>query len=166
MAMTDRASVAERWLREGEPTASSTVAELWQWLAGRTKADVEPMLLGSLGTSPKRSGGLLTRHDQETVTEWLPLIVGLLDHQPRAASSGRHAAARQGEHEPPITGERRGMAGCRAGQAAATLVLAVLRGLLLDLSATGDRPRAQHAFDLFDTVIGPIVESCDPGPQP
>jgi hypothetical protein len=39
------------------------------------------------------------------------------------------------------------------------LALAVLHGLLLDLLATGDRARVQHAFDLFGTALDAIVES-------
>lgn len=37
----------------------------------------------------------------------------------------------------------------------ATLVLAVVRGLLMDLEATGDVPRAGRAFDEFLALLGP-----------
>ena len=44
----------------------------------------------------------------------------------------------------------------------ATLVLAVIRGLLMDLDATGDATRADQAFDHFMTTLGNLP---DPSPR-
>jgi hypothetical protein len=41
-----------------------------------------------------------------------------------------------------------------AGAEHATLELAVLRGLLLDLLTTGERQRVQSALTLFSSLIG------------
>ena len=40
----------------------------------------------------------------------------------------------------------------------ATLVLAVVRGLLMDIIATGDRPRTDRAFDEFLAALALVVE--------
>ena len=47
-----------------------------------------------------------------------------------------------------------------AARADARLALAVVRGLLLDLLATGDREGVQHAFEQF---VGLVVRSTSPG---
>jgi hypothetical protein len=39
----------------------------------------------------------------------------------------------------------------------ATLVLAVVRGLIMDLEATGDASRADQAFDDFLATLAPIT---------
>jgi AcrR family transcriptional regulator len=41
----------------------------------------------------------------------------------------------------------------------ATLVLAVIRGLILDIEATGDVPRADQAFDDFLTALAALMQS-------
>jgi hypothetical protein len=43
------------------------------------------------------------------------------------------------------------------------LVLAVLRGLLLDLLAAGDHARVQRAFDMFASVLEAISDAAPDG---
>jgi hypothetical protein len=47
------------------------------------------------------------------------------------------------------------LAGATTRAATATLVWAALRGLLLDLLATGDRDRVESAFELLDRLLRP-----------
>jgi hypothetical protein len=54
-----------------------------------------------------------------------------------ATARGRHA-----KHRPPEVG---------------TLVLAVVRGLIMDIEATGDAPRADRAFDDFLAALTTVT---------
>ena len=67
------------------------------------------------------------RFARETVTDWLALL---------------------GEHQPPA---RRASP---AGEAERTLLLAVLRGALLDVLATGDTERAGRAVEQHLAALG------------
>jgi hypothetical protein len=134
--------------------------QLWHWLADPGQADVAREFFESCGRSLRCKDGPEARFAPDSVTEWLPLIGCLLVHQPEADRRGKHAA-RHGGREAASSDERHAAADDSSRQAAAALVLAVLHGLLLDLLATGDRVRVQHALDLFGTVLDAIVESFD-----
>lgn len=69
--------------------------------------------------------GTYSRRGQAMVTEWLDQFGAALSGTPTAA----------------------------ADPASATLVIAVLRGLLLDLLSTGDQERTDRALDLFTQLI-------------
>jgi hypothetical protein len=86
------------------------------------------------------------------------LIARLLDHEPKVVSRGRHAAV---SHETPAAASKQDPrdAGRGGGQSAPTLVLAVVRGLLLDLLTTGDCARVQQAFDMFASVLTAINDA-------
>ncbi|MFC6880823.1 MULTISPECIES: TetR/AcrR family transcriptional regulator [Actinomadura] len=43
-----------------------------------------------------------------------------------------------------------------------TLVLAVVRGLIMDIEATGDTPRADQAFDHFLAALAPLTQDSAP----
>jgi hypothetical protein len=50
---------------------------------------------------------------------------------------------------------------------AATLVVAVVRGLLLDRLATGEADRVDGAFERFAELVGPVFDpTCTPGASP
>jgi hypothetical protein len=160
MSEAEQVTLAGRWLSEDQQPRSRSVRQLWQWLADPGQADVERVFFESCGRSLRCKDGPQARFARDSVTEWLPLIVYLLVHQPRAGSRGRHAA-RHGGREAASNDERHEVADSSSRQAAAALVLAVLHGLLLDLLATGDRARVQHAFELFGPALDAIVESSD-----
>ena len=163
MSATEQVSLAERWLSGSELPCSGSVRQLWRWLADPAQTDAERALFESCGRSLKRSEGGAARCAQDRVTDWLPLIICLLDHRPRAGSQGRHAAVRHGSFEAARSYETH-EADPGGRQTAATLVLAVLHGLLLDLLATGDHARTQDAFDLFSMALDAITESSDQTP--
>jgi hypothetical protein len=160
MSEAEQVTLAGRWLSEDPQPRSGSVVQLWQWLADPGRADVERVFFESCGRSLRCKDGPQARFARDSVTEWLPLIVCLLAHQPRAGSRGRHAA-RHGGRAAAASDERHEAADSGSRQAAAALVLAVLHGLLLDLLATGDRARVQHAFDLFGMMLDAIAESSD-----
>jgi hypothetical protein len=159
MSEAEQVTLAGRWLSEDQQPRSRSVRQLWQWLADSRQADVERVFFESCGRSLRCKNGPEASFARDSVTEWLPLIVCLLVHQPRAGSRGRHAARRGGEAA--SNDEQHEVAENSSRQAAAALVLAVLHGLLLDLLATGDRARVQHAFELFAPALDAIVESSD-----
>jgi hypothetical protein len=151
MTGTEPVSLAKLWLTAGELPRSGSIEQLWQWLADPAQTDVERVFLGSRSQSLSRRGGPEAIPGPDSVAEWLQIIACLLDRQPKAGSRGRHAAVSHGRRK----------AGCSGSHAAATLVLAVLHGLLLDLLTTGDRRRVQRAFDLFGMVLDPITGTPD-----
>jgi hypothetical protein len=160
MSAAEQVTLAGRWLSEDPQPRSGSVTQLWHWLADPGQADAERVFFESCGRSLRCKDGPQARFAHDAVTEWLPPIVCLLAHQPRADSRGRHAA-RHGGREAAGSDERDEVADSSSRQAAAALVLAVLHGLLLDLLATGDRARVQDAFDLFGTALDAIAEPSD-----
>lgn len=161
MSGTEPVSLAKLWLSAGELPRSGSVKQLWQWLADPAQTDVERVFLGSRSQSLSRRGGPEAVPGPDSVAEWLPLIACLLDQQPKAGSRGRHAAVSHDRRKAANNDELH-EAGCCGRHAAATLVLAVLHGLLLDLLTTGDHTRVQQAFDLFGTVLDAITGTPDP----
>ena len=158
MPGAERPSLAERWRHESAPPGSGSIRQLWQWLADPARADAERLCFVGGGRSVSRGKGTQARPGPGHVAEWLPLIACLLDNEPRAVSRGRHAAVRR--ETPAAAPEQAPQEAGRAGeQPAPTLVLAVVRGLLLDLLATGDHERVQRAFDLFAAVLEAISDA-------
>lgn len=174
MSGAEPSSLAERWLHRGGPPRSGSVRQLWQWLADPARADAERLCFVGAGRPVSRGKGPQARPSPDQVTEWLPLITCLLQHEPRAVSRGRHAAVRHetptaaagGDPQEAAGGDPQEAAGGgpqeagRGGrQSAPTLVLAVVRGLLLDLLATDDRERVQRAFETFAAVLEAINDA-------
>ena len=114
--------LVDGWLREGEPPGEGSLERLWQWLTDPAQADVERLFFESYGRSLSDRDGAWEGFGRDSVADWLPIIARMLD---------------RGKQEAP------------GNMATATLMLAVLRGLLIDLLATGDTRRVQSAFDLF-----------------
>jgi AcrR family transcriptional regulator len=94
--------------------------EIWAWLAGPARRALLTLWLEGYARSLLAEPGPWERFARETVTDWLALL---------------------GEHQPP---DRRASP---AGEAERTLLLAVLRGALLDVLATGDTERAGRAVE-------------------
>lgn len=161
MSRTEPTSLAKLWLEAGDLPRHGSIRQLWLWLTDPARADVVRAFFDS------RTRSLSPRNEREagtgpdSVDEWLALIACLLEHRPRTRSRGRHAASSDDTRK-AASDDELDAAGHGGRYTLATLVLAVLHGLLLDLLATGDSTRVQHAFDLFGTVLDAIIGSADP----
>jgi AcrR family transcriptional regulator len=128
-ALLGRARVDELGLlaamRQTGPTGgdlATVAAQLWDWLAAEDHRALLTMWVEGYSRSLTDPGGPWAGFAQATVRDWLDLL--------RAA-------------QPPTVRDG------AAAQASRTLVLAVLRGALLDLLATGDADRAGAAVRRF-----------------
>jgi len=101
-----------------EADLATVAAALWRWLTAERHRGVLTLWVESYARSLIEPAGACEQFAKRTVEDWLKLL----------------AAA-----QPPL--QRRGA----QGAAERTLVLAVLRGALLDLLATGDRKRTTMA---------------------
>jgi AcrR family transcriptional regulator len=121
-----------------QPDSLAAVAgRIWSWLAAAAHRSLLTLWVDAYARSLAEPDGPWAGFAAATVADWLALL----------------AAA-----QPPA---RRGTA---AGAAERTLVLAVLRGALLDLLATGDAERATAAVRLhLGTLPGPGPSG--PGPS-
>jgi AcrR family transcriptional regulator len=101
--------------------------EVWAWLADPAHRALLALWLEGYARSLLAEPGPWQRFARETVTDWLDLL---------------------GEHQPAA---RRASP---AGAAERTLLLAVLRGALLDVLATGETERAGRAVELHLATLG------------
>jgi AcrR family transcriptional regulator len=104
---------------EDEPDRlQSVVHELWRWLSDGSHRGLLTLWTESYARSLTEPDGPWAGFARDTVDDWLTLLA---------------------DAQPP------GLRNTRAGLAQRTLVLAVLRGALLDLLATGDVARTTAA---------------------
>jgi AcrR family transcriptional regulator len=96
-------------------------AEVWHWLAAREHRGLLRLWTESYARSLVEPDGPWTGFARETVEDWLELLA-------RSQPARRRST--------------------RAGRAERTLVLAILRGALLDLLATGDLDRTTQAVQV------------------
>jgi AcrR family transcriptional regulator len=99
---------------------AGTAAEVWRWLAASAHRDLLRLWTESYARSLVEPQGPWAGFARETVEDWLELLA-------RSQPSRRRRSA--------------------AGRTDRTLVLAILRGALLDLLATGDEARTTLAVD-------------------
>lgn len=120
--------LVRQWLAEADEPAGR-VERLWQWLADPAHAGIERLFFESYARSLHDVDGPWRGFGEQSVRDWLPVIDRLVR----------------------ITGGRR-------DSGLSTFVLATLRGLLIDLLATGERARVGRGFDLLATVLrmGPL----------
>jgi AcrR family transcriptional regulator len=133
MSRANQMKLVEQWLDEDSQPDADSITRLWQWLTDPAHADVERLFFESYGRSLSDRTGPWADFGKDSVADWLPLVARMLDP----------------EHE----------GGEPEDRAAATLVLAILRGLLLDLLATGETDRIHYAFGLLDQALSAIRES-------
>jgi AcrR family transcriptional regulator len=105
--------------RDGLP---EVVTRTWSWLADEAHRGLLQLWVEGYGRSLTEPGGPWAGFAAATVTDWLAVLA---------------------EAQPPDQRDGPG------GEAQRTLVLAVLRGALLDLLATGDTARATAAVTEF-----------------
>ncbi|MET7639535.1 TetR/AcrR family transcriptional regulator [Streptomyces sp. NPDC005438] len=104
--------------REEPADLCATARRLWQWLAAAEHRGLLTLWVEAYATSLVAPEGPWADFARETVTDWLDLLAA---HQPATVR------------------------GTPAGAAERSRVLALLRGALLDLLATGDRERTTAA---------------------
>jgi AcrR family transcriptional regulator len=120
-AVLAKAREDELALLAGLPTDAGlerTALRIWQWLADPVHRPVLRLWVQSYGRSLIDPAGPWAGFAQSTVQDWLEVLA--------TSQPARRRRSRLGESE-------------------RTLVLAVLRGALLDLLATGDEPRCSAA---------------------
>ncbi|QNP69022.1 TetR/AcrR family transcriptional regulator [Streptomyces roseirectus] len=122
-ALLARARTEELAHIEQLPTGElhETARELWRWLAADTHRGLLTLWVESYSRSLTDPDGPWSDFARDTVTDWLTLLATA---QPPALRDTAPALARR------------------------TLLLAVLRGALLDLLATGDTARTTEAVHL------------------
>ncbi len=108
--------------QEGEGGLADVVRATWRWLAADSHRRLLTLWVEAYGRSLTEPGGPWADFAHQTVTDWLAVLT---DAQPPA------------RRDTP------------AGAAERTLALAVLRGALLDLLATGDVPRTTSAIGRY-----------------
>jgi AcrR family transcriptional regulator len=104
---------------------ASAVDRLWQWLTDPANAHVERLFFESYALSLREDPGAWEGYGRDSVAEWLP-------------------------HLRPVV---RTLMKDKDDEVGATLLLAVLRGLLLDRLATGHDGRTGEAWSLFTTML-------------
>jgi AcrR family transcriptional regulator len=104
----------------GAADLADTGREVWAWLAGQSRRALLTMWLEGYARSLKGEEGPWQGFAQDTVADWLDLLAA---SQPASRRAGQD------------------------GEADRTLLLAVLRGALLDLLATGDIDRTTRAVE-------------------
>lgn len=122
----DQMELVRQWLDEAADPAER-IERLWQWLADPAHAGIERLFFESYARSLHDEDGPWRGFGQDSVRDWLPVIDQLV-----------HTAA----------GGRR-----QRDQAMSTFVLAALRGLLIDMLATGDRRRVGKAFRILADAV-------------
>ncbi|HEY0813796.1 MAG TPA: TetR/AcrR family transcriptional regulator [Pseudonocardia sp.] len=122
-ALLARSRQDELTLLDGVRRDGGTLAEaasrLWRWLASPEHRNVLALWTEAYARSLIEPDGAWAGFAEQTVNDWLSLLGGF-----QAKSDGDEAAAER------------------------TFVLAVLRGALLDLLATGDRTRVTRAVEI------------------
>ncbi|UQU62159.1 TetR/AcrR family transcriptional regulator [Couchioplanes caeruleus] len=122
-ARTDELAVLDHVRPSGDPAAiglATAVERLWAWLAAPEHRPVLTLWAESYARSLVEPGGVWGGFAAATVHDWLALLA---DCQPPQERDSVDGSARR------------------------TLALAVLRGALLDLLATGDHERVTAAID-------------------
>ncbi|MFF5085307.1 TetR/AcrR family transcriptional regulator [Actinoplanes sp. NPDC000266] len=117
-ALLERARADELPLLDGTKDLTQAAVRLWEWLAAAEHRPLLRLWTESYARSLTEPDGPWAGFARTTVEDWLGLL-----------------AARQ----PPSERDTAG------GAARRTLILAVLRGAMLDLLATGDEPRVTDA---------------------
>jgi AcrR family transcriptional regulator len=128
-ARADELALLDEALREGAPREHSQAGDgadqlaavasrIWSWLADESRRGLLTLWVDGYARSLAEPGGPWAGFAAATVADWLAVLA--------AAQPAQHRAT-------------------EAGLAERTLVLAVLRGALLDLLATGDTLRVTSA---------------------
>ena len=111
----------------------AVTSELWRWLAAPEHRGLLTLWVEGYSRSLIDPDGPWTGFAAATVADWLAVL--------GEAASGSHSEGGAGEAASSVHGDR------AAGENDPTLVLAVLRGAMLDLLATGNLERTTEAVE-------------------
>lgn len=117
-ARANQFEFVERSLRQAENGSVDPIEVLWQWLTDSAHAEIDKLFFEGYARSLHDHNGAWKGFGTASVEQWLPAMERMVRWLPGA------------ERTPE----------------AATLALAAVRGLLLDLLATGDSERVDAAF--------------------
>jgi AcrR family transcriptional regulator len=117
----------ENQYRLVEQWLADRIERLWQWLADPEQAGVERLFFESYARSLHDEDGAWAGFGKTSVSDWLPFINRML-------AAMREQPRRDTDPMP-------------------TFVLASVRGLLLDLLATGERDRVGRAFGVLADLV-------------
>ncbi|MGH3383622.1 MAG: TetR family transcriptional regulator [Nocardioidaceae bacterium] len=120
-------ALAETWVNEASEPAER-IGRLWTWLSDPAQAGIERLFFESYARSLHDVDGPWRDFGADSVADWVPVIEGFL-----------------------VTGTRRRRS-TRTRQLA-TFVLATMRGLLIDLLATGDLARADAGIRMLQDHV-------------
>jgi AcrR family transcriptional regulator len=107
--------------RQEDPDLAATAREIWTWLSAPEHHSLLVLWLEGYARSLLGESGPWEHFAADTVTDWLDLLA-------QSQPGGRDAASLETQR---------------------TLLLAVLRGAMLDVLATGDVDRVTRAVELF-----------------
>ncbi|NUT37851.1 MAG: TetR/AcrR family transcriptional regulator [Hamadaea sp.] len=107
------------------PEGDAALERLWRWLTDPSHAHIERLFFESYALSLRDAPGPWAEYGAASVREWLPHL--------------RPVAERLLPGADP--------------EAGATLLLALMRGLLLDRLATGDSGRTTEAMEIFRAML-------------
>ncbi len=128
-ARRDELDLLARWRSTGAEDLATVAGAVWCWLAAEEHRALLTLWVEAYARSLVDPDGAWTRFARATVDDWLEVL---------AAAQGSD------ERDTPF------------GQAQRTLVLAVLRGALLDLLATGDVQRTTAAVNQQLLALPPV----------
>jgi len=135
-ARADELAAIEAFKQAGSPAdLTDSALQVWDWLAAADHRHLLGLWVEAYGRSLVDPAGPWARFAEQTVQDWLGLLAG---------------------RQPPA--RRR----TEAGAAERTAVLALLRGAMLDLLATGDTGRTTRAVTL---VLRCIIRSFAARPE-
>ncbi|HEY8624536.1 MAG TPA: TetR/AcrR family transcriptional regulator [Solirubrobacteraceae bacterium] len=117
-ARAEELELLSRMPRDGDGELAAAASQLWRWLSAEEHRGLLRLWVESYARSLVELRGPWAGFARATVEDWLGLLAAA---QPRP------------ERDSPV------------GEAQRTLVLALLRGALLDLLATGDHERTTQA---------------------
>ncbi|WP_433444261.1 TetR/AcrR family transcriptional regulator [Nonomuraea sp. CA-141351] len=115
---------------------ATAVRLTWQWLSGEPTRPLLKLWVEAYARSLIEPDGPWAHFARQTVEDWLALLTEVQPQDPNAATA----------------------------MAERTLALAVLRGALLDLLATGDFERVTAAIERYQRLVAPQQQPRDPGP--
>jgi AcrR family transcriptional regulator len=128
-------------LRDGRDLAA-TARETWAWLAAPAHRALLVLWVEGYARSLTGDPGPWAAFGRDTVRDWLDLLAS---RQPRRDAAGAERDAAGAERDAAGAEEER------------TLLLAILRGALLDLLATGDTGRVTRAVQRHLRALGPAA---------
>ena len=124
-------ALAKTWVEEASDPAER-IGRLWTWLSDPVNAGIERLFFESYARSLHDLDGPWHDFGADSVSDWIPVIEGFL-----TIGTGRRRSKKTKE--------------------LATYILATMRGLLIDLLATGDESRADAGVAILQGHVRSVI---------